>query len=114
MIKVYGIQNCTTVIKARNWLEAHDVQYEFHDYKKLGIDREHLVAWCRVLGWEQVLNRSGMMWRKASESEKTKVVDETSAIDFMLQVPTSIKRPIIENGNKLIRGFDLAEYSKLS
>lgn len=112
MITVYGITNCETVKKSRTWLETHGVEYIFHDYKKLGIDRKHLEIWCTKLGWEQVLNRSGMMWRKASESDKASVVDQDSAIEFMIQVPTSIKRPIIETDDSLLRGFDPVEYTK--
>lgn len=113
MTTIYGIANCTTVQKARKWLESDNIEYTFHDYKKLGIDEKHLKSWCKVLGWEQVLNRSGMMWRKASETEKAKVVDTQSAIDFMIQVPTSIKRPIIDIDGKLLRGFDADEYTEV-
>jgi len=28
--------------KARAWLEAHGVDYDFHDYKTVGIDRATL------------------------------------------------------------------------
>ncbi|MBC7472121.1 MAG: Spx/MgsR family RNA polymerase-binding regulatory protein [candidate division SR1 bacterium] len=113
MIIVYGIVNCTTVQKACKWLESNNIEYIFHDYKKLGIDSRHLKSWCKVFGWEQILNRSGMMWRKASETTKQKVLDETSAIDFMIQVPNSIKRPLIEANGKLLRGFEIAEYEKI-
>jgi arsenate reductase (glutaredoxin) len=112
MIKVYGITNCTTVQKARKWLEKNKVEYSFHDYKKLGIDEQNLKKWCKELGWELVLNRQGMMWRKAGENQKSKVIDSKTAIDFMLETPTSIKRPIIEYDGGLLRGFDVVEYSK--
>jgi len=38
MIMLYGIPNCDSMKKARKWLAEHDVAYDFHDYKKLGID----------------------------------------------------------------------------
>jgi arsenate reductase (glutaredoxin) len=110
MITVYGITNCPTVQKARAWLDSHNIKYDFHDYKKLGIDTEHLQKWCDQLGWEQVLNRQGMMWRKSPESEQKKVVDAQSAIEFMLRVPTSIKRPMIEYSGGILRGYDEQEY----
>jgi arsenate reductase (glutaredoxin) len=110
---VYGITNCTTVQKARSWLESNNVEYIFHDYKKLGIDEKHLQKWCDEIGWERVLNRSGMMWRRATEIDKSKVVDAASAISFMLLVPTSIKRPIIETNTVLLCGYDVKEYSRV-
>jgi arsenate reductase (glutaredoxin) len=110
MITLYGITNCQTVAKARTWLESQKIEYTFWDYKKQGIDTEQLTRWCDELGWEKVLNRAGMMWRKASEAEKEKVVDQQSAIEFMFQVPNSIKRPIIETENGLLLGFVEKDY----
>ena len=112
MPTLYGITNCSTVAKARTWLESHSIEYIYHDYKKLGIDADHLSKWCAKLGWDKVLNMQGMMWRKASEEDKTKVVDEKSAIEFMLRVPNAIKRPIVELDDDILRGFDESAWSK--
>jgi arsenate reductase (glutaredoxin) len=113
MITIYGIKNCSTVQKAVKYLELNNIEYTFWDYKKVGIDKEHLVKWCEVLTWQKILNRSGMMWRKADEKSKLKVVDQKSAIEFMLSTPTSIKRPIIEIENGLILGFDEKNYHSI-
>jgi Spx/MgsR family transcriptional regulator len=113
MITLYGITNCTTVQKSRNWLEINKIEYNFHDYKKLGIDEKHLKLWCKKFGWEKVLNMQGQMWRKASDEDKAKVVDEKSAIEFMIRVPNSIKRPIVElESGELLKGFDEGEWEK--
>jgi arsenate reductase (glutaredoxin) len=113
MTTIYGIKNCQTVQKALKFLDENQIQYEFWDYKKQGIDKEHLEKWCREFGWQKVLNRDGMMWRKASEEDKNKVVDQNSAIEFMLQVPTSIKRPIVEIESELLIGFVESDYVDL-
>ena len=115
MITLYGITNCSTVVKARKWLEDNNIEYKFHDYKKLGIDVEHLSKWCDYFGWEKVLNRSGMMYRKASDEVKNKIINQLSAIEFILTVPTSIKRPIVEiqvegDGELILLGFNVDEY----
>ncbi len=113
MITLYGITNCQTVIKAKKCLEQNQIEYTFWDYKKQGIDIDHLQTWCQELGWEKVLNRAGMMWKKALESEKEKVVDQVTAIEFMLKTPTSIKRPIVEmNDDELLLGFVESEWQK--
>jgi arsenate reductase (glutaredoxin) len=113
MITIYGIKNCQTVQKALKFLNDNNIEYIFHDYKKQGIDKEHLETWCNKLTWQKVLNHSGMMWRKASEEEKAKVVDQDSAIEFMLHVPTSIKRPILESEKRFLIGFVESQYQKL-
>lgn len=109
---IYGIKNCGTVQKALTYLHHKNIEPHFWDYKAQGIDEEHLQKWCEVFGWTKVLNRTGMSWRKASEDDKAKVVDEDSAIKFMLKIPTSIKRPVLETENDLIIGFKEEEYDE--
>jgi arsenate reductase (glutaredoxin) len=113
MTTIYGIKNCQTVQKALKFLVENKIEYTFWDYKKQGIDVEHLEKWCNELGWQKVLNRAGMMWRKADDETKAKVVDQDSAIEFMLSIPNSIKRPIIETDESLLIGFDEAEYKNI-
>ena len=59
MITLHGIPNCDTVKKARAWLEARGIAYDFHDFKKRGVDAAMLEGWAAVVGWEALLNRSG-------------------------------------------------------
>jgi arsenate reductase len=44
-MKVYGITNCNTVKKALDWLKANKVDYDFQDFKKLGVSTEKLQEW---------------------------------------------------------------------
>jgi arsenate reductase (glutaredoxin) len=111
MTTIYGIKNCVTVQKARKWMGDNGVKYDFWDYKTQGVTRELLQTWCKEFGWEKVLNRSGMMWRKADELRKNIVVDQATAIEFMVEVPTAIKRPILETGSGLLIGFSEQEYA---
>lgn len=111
MVTLYGIKNCDTMKKARSWLDEHDVQYRFHDYKTAGIDRAHLERWCGELGWGNVLNRSGTTFRKLSDAQKDKL-DERQAIALMLEQPSMIKRPVLESGKKLLLGFKPDSYAK--
>ena len=104
-VTIYGIPNCDTMKKARAWLESHDVAYDFHDYKKVGIDRKRLETWNKKVGWETFLNRAGTTFRKLPESDK-QGLDEKKAIELMLAQPSLIKRPVLEHGGgKLLVGF---------
>jgi arsenate reductase (glutaredoxin) len=110
MIKVYGIPNCNTVKKAIDWLKQNNLQYEFHDYKKLGITKDKLKEWSKHFGWENVLNKKGTTWAELTNEEKAVVTNEKAAINLMVDKTSSIKRPIIEaNGKYLIR-FNEEEY----
>lgn len=105
-MKLYGIPNCDTVKKARTWLETHGIAYEFHDYKKQGVDPAKLAEWMAAVGWETVVNRKGVTWRKLSDAEKAVVTDAPSAIKLLVEKPSAIKRPAFEFKGKLVLGFD--------
>jgi len=98
--------------KARKWLADHGVEYEFHDYKKLGIEQKKLVAWIKAVGWETLLNRRGMMWRKVPDEVKASI-DEKTAIRLMLETPSIIKRPVLEAKDKVTVGFKAETYEEL-
>ena len=112
MKTLYGISNCDTIKKARKWLEANDVDYQFHDYRKDGLETKQLKQWTKELGWEALLNRRGTTWRKLPESERENV-NEKSAISLMLEYPAMIKRPLLDTGKTRIVGFKEQEYSDL-
>ncbi|WP_046120038.1 ArsC family reductase [Ensifer aridi] len=103
-VTIYGIKNCDTMKKARGWLDSRGAAYNFHDYKAEGIDRARLERWCAELGWETLLNRSGMTFRNLAEAEKQDLTEE-KAIALMLKQPSMIKRPVLEREGRLLVGF---------
>ena len=108
---IYGIKNCETMNKARTWLDKHGVDYAFHDYKVAGIDREQLEKWSKKVGWETLLNRAGMTFRKLPDKDKAGI-NEKKAIALMLAQPSMIKRPVLDLGRgRLLVGFALDTYS---
>jgi arsenate reductase len=109
---LYGIPNCDTMKKARQWLDAHGLTYAFHDYKKSGIDAATLQGWCRQLGYEPLLNTRGTTWRKLDDADRTDV-DMGKAITLMQQQPSLIKRPVLAHGRQLLVGFDEASWQTL-
>jgi arsenate reductase (glutaredoxin) len=108
MTKIYGIKNCDTVKKALQWLDSNGISYEFHDYKKHGVDEKKLREFIKKFGWQKVLNSKGTTFRKLSDAQKP--TTEAQAITLMLQQPSIIKRPIFDNGSLQLLGFDVAEY----
>ena len=111
MIKIYGIKACDTMKKAFTWLEVQKLDYAFHDYKKEGIDRATLAAWCAKVGWEVLVNKRGTTFRKLSATEQD-VKGEKDAIALMEKYPSLIKRPVIVKGAQVLVGLDTAMYAK--
>ncbi|MFT6077864.1 MAG: arsenate reductase [Myxococcota bacterium] len=111
MITIYGIKNCSTVKKALNWLDENEIKYHFSDYKKEGVNEEKLKKLVQKFGWEKIANSKGMTWRKLEDDQKP--TDEKSAIAIMMEKTSIIKRPIIDDGENQIIGFDLDEYVRI-
>jgi arsenate reductase len=110
-ITIHGIKNCDTMKKAFAWLKDHGVAHDFHDYKASGIEKAKLEAWCKIVGWEALLNRAGTTFRKLPEAERNGIT-EKKAIALMLAQPSMIKRPVLElGGTKLLVGFKPDQYA---
>lgn len=97
--------------KAFAWLDTHDVRYDFHDYKTAGIDVARLKAWSQQVGWEVLLNTRGTTWRKLSPTQQAHL-DESKALKLMIEYPSLIKRPVLENGTALLVGFIPERYTE--
>ena len=111
MTTIYGIRNCDTMKKAFAWLKAHDVAYDFHDYRKAGIDSKRLHDWCKVLGWRTLVNTRGTTWRRLSP-EQREVDTQSAAVQLMQDNPSLIRRPVVETDDgHLLVGFAPSTFS---
>lgn len=111
-IIVYGIPNCDTIKKTVDWLRKEKIAFVFHDYKKEGISKEKLKEWCAIVGWEILLNKKSTTWRELDVAVQEKITNETTAIKIMMAHNSIIKRPVVENGGKLLVGFKETEFIK--
>ena len=96
-LTIYGIKSCNSMKKAFTKLEELEVAYQFHDYKKQGIDKTTVQRWVQQLGIDRVLNKKGTTWRKLTDEQKADAeADDNQAIELMLANTSMIKRPIVE------------------
>lgn len=110
-VTLHGIPNCDTVKKARAWLDARGIPYDFHDYKKAGADPAKLCGWADVAGWEKLLNRAGTTFRKLSDADKADI-DRAKAVALMSAQPSLIKRPVVEHPGGLLVGVVPADWDR--
>lgn len=111
-MKVYGITNCNTVKKALDWLKQHQVEFEFHDFKKLGISFEKLQEWNEKAGYETFLNKQGLTWKQLDADAKAAVKSANEALPLLQQKTSMIKRPVIEGNSFLYFGFNEEAYQQ--
>lgn len=113
-MKLYGIPNCNTVKKARDWLSQHDITVEFHDFKKRGLNAATAQNWLDQRAWSELINRKGLTWRGLSEQQKQQITDDSSALTLMLDKTSVLKRPLLEQDGKLLSvGFDATVYTDI-
>lgn len=104
--QLYGIANCSTVKKARLWLDAQGIQYQFHDFKKCAPTAQQLSAWAEHVGWETLLNRKGTTWRNLTDADKASITHAEAAFTLMAAQPSVIKRPVFCFNHTVLVGFD--------
>jgi arsenate reductase (glutaredoxin) len=113
MTTVYGIPNCDTIKKTKALLTEMGVDFDFHDYKKLGCNEALAKQFLEHFGYEELINKRGTTWRKLADSVKLNLT-EKSAIHLMAENSSLIKRPIIEHRGNWILGFDQEKIDALN
>ncbi len=111
-ITLFGIRNCDQVRKARRLLDAHGVEYRFHDFRRDGLQAEQLDAWFSHVPWDALINRRGTTWRAMTDSERHAIVDQRSARDALIAQPTLIRRPVLTAGEHVLVGYSEAVYQR--
>jgi arsenate reductase len=109
---MFGIPNCDTIKRAKDYLNAHGIAFDFHDYKKAGVSKAVLRSWVDELGWEVLLNRAGTTFRGLPDADK-RSIDATKAVALMLANPSMIKRPVLDLGDRRVVGFKPEVYDEI-
>ena len=112
MVTLYGIPNCNTVKKARDWLKEQHIDYHFHNFKKDPLEADTLQSWIESLGWEALLNKRGTTWRKLPDEVKQDI-NQDKAKAIMLGNLSIIKRPVLNFNGQLNLGFSPDLYCSL-
>ncbi len=110
---VYGIKNCDMMKKAFDWLKENKIEYDFHDYKKSGIDKATIQEWLKSFLIEQVINTKGTTWKQLSDEQKSSISNTDEAIELMISKPSMIKRPLVKLEKSYLLGFEVEKWGKL-
>lgn len=107
---IYGISNCDTVKKAKKWLDTNGVNYQYHDFRKDGLDSDTIASWLTEIDTEVLVNRRSTTWKQLSDEDKARAESDTAAL--LTQYPTLIKRPVLVTAKELLVGFKEARYQQ--
>lgn len=110
---VYGIKNCDTMKKAFTWLDHHNIEYTFQDYRQPGLSAEELTGILKLMDLSEIVNKRSTSWRALSDSEKEAVLMPATAIQILQAHPTLVKRPLIIHGDQAMVGFSEAAFQQM-
>ena len=111
MLTVFGIKSCDTCRKARKYLAENDIEFRFHDVRDDGLDIQMLERWAARIGWEKLINRKSLTWRKIPEVDREDITRERAFV-LMLDHPTLLKRPVLESKRFIAIGFSEKRFSE--
>ncbi len=112
MITLYGIANCDSIKKTRQWLDSHGVRYAFHDYRKQGLEESLLQEFLAAIPLEDLINKRGTTWRQLSSAIKDSFSLET-ALPLLQAQPTLIRRPLLRSNRVFVTGYDETQLQQL-
>ena len=107
---VYGIKSCDSCRKALKFLKDRNLEHRFHDLREDGLDIQMLERWADQVGWEKLVNRRSLSWRKVPEADRNDM-NRDKAMAALLDQPTLLKRPVLETQGFFAIGFSEKRFS---
>lgn len=109
-MRVYGIATCGSVKKATTFLKNKNIDFEFVDFKKYNPTIDEITRWSAKAGMDRLFNTKGTKYKTLGLDYKA--MDEKTKTEWLSKEPLLIKRPVIEDGEKLIVGYDEKVYEE--
>ena len=105
-IMLYGLPNCDTCRKARNWLDRHGIGHAFVDYRAQRPEPDTLRDWARQAGgWDKLVNKSSPTWRNLLPQRRNPQSDPEWTL-LIREHPALLRRPLVlREGALLGTGF---------
>ena len=110
MLKIYGIKNCDSVRKAIKYLKAHEIEYEFIDFRETPVEKDTIASWLQHTDIKTLFNTRGMTYRTLKLKELS--LNDNEKQTWLAKENMLIKRPVIEFDNKVIVGYNESQYLK--
>lgn len=101
-MRVFGLKTCDTVRRAMKELAGAGKAPELVDVRAEPLSRADLERFHAAFG-EALVNTRSTTWRGLSEAERA-----ADPLDLLAAHPALMKRPVIEEGDKLTLGWTKA------
>ncbi|MDU2199385.1 MAG: arsenate reductase family protein [Peptostreptococcaceae bacterium] len=112
MIKFYGYSKCSTVRKAKKWLNENNITFEEIEITENPPTKEELEKMLKVSGLElkKFFNTSGVKYRELGLKDVVKTESEDKLLEILSSDGMLIKRPLLYDNENVLLGFKEEEW----
>ena len=105
---------CTPCQKARAYLDANGIAYEFRDIKLENPTLEELTTWWKASGLplKKFFNTSGLQYKALNLKDKLPAMSEEEQLALLATDGMLVKRPILVGDGFVLTGFRQAEWDE--
>ena len=113
-MKFYGYKKCSTVKKAKKWLQENNINFEEIDLVDTPPTREEIKRIYEESGHDlkKFFNTSGVKYRALGLKDVVKTASEDELLDLLASDGKLIKRPLLVDNKKVLIGFKENEYKE--
>jgi len=114
-MRLYGINTCPSVKKAKKFFDNNNINYEFIDINKSGVSKDKIEYWLNFTEAKNLFNFRSKIYRDLDL--KGTNLNAKTKIKLLWENNSLLKRPILEHGlngeEKLYIGYNLADYNEI-
>ncbi len=114
MIKVFGINNCTSVRNALKFFEEKDKQVEYVNLKKEKPSWQEMQQIKEIGDFETIdlFNSNGKLFTEMGLKESFESLSEEDTFKLLVTDALLFKRPLVVDGNFARTGWNKKEYEE--
>lgn len=106
MIQIYTTPSCASCRKAKKWFDQYKIPYSEKNIFSIKLSKEDIF---RMLansenGFDDIISTRSKVFKEKQLEPDTMTIQEL--VDFIIENPSVLKRPIIINENELQVGYN--------
>ena len=115
MNKFICYPKCSTCMKAKKFLDEHNIKYEVRDIKGNNPSKDELDNFVKLSGKDinKFFNTSGLVYRSLGLKDKLNLMSYDEKLEVLSHDGMLVKRPILVLDNKVLVGFKEQEWNDL-
>lgn len=106
MIQMYTTPSCSSCRKAKKWFEEHRIEYREKNIFNIKLTRDDIMAMLKSTenGFEDIISTRSKVFQDQNLDLEEMSMKEL--VQFIIDNPSVLRRPIILEGNKMQVGYN--------